>query len=111
VQLGGHLEPADASLAGAAAREAAEESGLPGLRLDPAPLHLDVHAVTCSLGVPTRHFDIRYLAVAAPGAEPVPTGELADLRWFPAARLPAGAAPDIPDLVARARHRLGPRGR
>ena len=107
VQLGGHLEPPDAGLAAAAAREAAEESGIAGLRLDPAPLHLDVHPVTCSLGVPTRHFDVRYLAVAAAGAEPVPTGELADLRWFRTAQLPAGAAEDIPDLVARARARLG----
>jgi len=106
VQLGGHLEPADPSLASAAAREAAEESGIPGLRLDPTPLHLDVHPVTCSIGVPTRHFDVRYLAVAPPGAEPVLTAELLDLRWFPAAQLPDDTAPDLPDLVARARHRL-----
>ena len=113
VQLGGHLEPADAGLAGAAAREAAEESGIGGLRLDPAPVDLDVHPVTCSLGVPTRHFDVRYLAVAPPGAEPVSPAELArpaelaDVRWFPAGALPADAAADIPDLVARARRRLG----
>jgi coenzyme F420-0:L-glutamate ligase len=106
VQLGGHLEPADTALLGAAGREAAEESGIPDLRLDPAPLHLDVHPVTCSLGVPTRHFDVRYLAVAAPGAEPVRTGELADLRWFPATGLPADAAADIPELVVRAQRRL-----
>ena len=29
-QLGGHCEPGDATLAGAATREAAEESGSPG---------------------------------------------------------------------------------
>ena len=107
VQLGGHLEPADAGLAGAAAREAAEESGIGGLRLDPTPVDLDVHPVTCSLGVPTRHFDIRYLAVAPPGAEPVTPAELADVRWFPAGALPTDAAPDVPDLLARARRRIG----
>jgi coenzyme F420-0:L-glutamate ligase len=107
VQLGGHLEPADPGLAGAAAREAAEESGIGGLRLDPAPIDLDVHPVTCSLGVPTRHFDVRYLAVAPPGTEPVTPAELADVRWFPAGALPADAAPDIPGLLARARRRLG----
>ena len=30
LQLGGHCEPADTTLAGAALREATEESGLPG---------------------------------------------------------------------------------
>ena len=34
------------------------------LAFDPNPICLDVHPITCSLGVPTRHFDVRYLAVA-----------------------------------------------
>jgi coenzyme F420-0:L-glutamate ligase len=107
VQLGGHVEDGDASLAAAAAREAAEESGLAGLVVDPSPVHLDVHPITCSLGVPTRHLDIRFLALAPPGAAPVRTDELLDVRWFPADRLPAGAAPDLPELIRRARARAG----
>jgi coenzyme F420-0:L-glutamate ligase len=106
IQLGGHLEEHDTGVAVAAAREAVEESGIAGLRLDPVPLDLDVLPVTCSLGVPTRHFDIRFLAVAPAGAEPVPTAEQPDVRWFPAAALPVGTAVDVPALVARALARL-----
>ena len=52
--FGGHLEPDDLTLAGAALREATEESGIAGLTIAAEPLHVDVHPVTCSLGVPTR---------------------------------------------------------
>ena len=62
-------------------------------RFDPAPLGLDVHPITCSLGVPTRHFDVRYLAVAPPGAEPVRSDESLDLRWFAWDALPDGRRP------------------
>ena len=46
-QLGGHTEPGDDSLAGAALREAVEESGISAsdLALDPVPVSLDAHAV------------------------------------------------------------------
>ena len=107
LQLGGHCEPGDDSVLAAAAREAREESGLDSLSLDPEPLGLDVHPITCSLGVPTRHFDVRYLAVAPPGAEPVRSDESIDLQWFPWDALPPGAAPDLPLLIAAARARLG----
>ena len=39
------------------------------------PLHVDVHPVTCSLGVPTRHLDVRYLVYAPSGAQPVISDE------------------------------------
>ena len=42
LQLGGHLEDTDPSLLAAAAREAAEESGIAGIVLDPVPVDLDV---------------------------------------------------------------------
>ena len=45
VQFGGHLEPTDATLAGAALREATEESGLASLVLLPAPVGL--HRIGC----------------------------------------------------------------
>jgi F420-0:gamma-glutamyl ligase/8-oxo-dGTP pyrophosphatase MutT (NUDIX family) len=107
VQLGGHCEPGDRTLLDAAAREAREESGIGALSLDPAPLGLDVHPITCSLGVPTRHFDVRFLAVAPTGAEPVCSDESLDLRWFGWDALPAGISPELPRLVATARDRLG----
>ncbi len=108
VQLGGHCEPGDRTLLGAAAREAREESGIGSLSLDPTPLDLDVHPITCSLGVPTRHFDVRFLAVAAAGAEPTRSDESLDLRWFDWDALPVGVSPELPRLVQAARSRLGP---
>ena len=107
LQVGGHCEPGDHTVLDAAAREAREESGLGSLSFDPAPLGLDVHPITCSLGVPTRHFDVRFLAVAPEGAEPVQSEESLDLRWFAFDELPNGASSDLPRLVGAARERLG----
>jgi 8-oxo-dGTP pyrophosphatase MutT (NUDIX family) len=101
LQLGGHCEPSDTSLAGAALREATEESGMAGLRISAEPVHLDVHPITCSLGVPTRHFDVRFAVHAPPGAAPVRSDESDDLRWWPADALPAGSE-DLADLVKAA---------
>ncbi len=88
IQLGGHCEAADLTLADAALREATEESGIAGLMLDPVPVHLDVHPITCSLGQPTRHFDVRFLAQAPAGARPRVSAESIDLRWWPVDALP-----------------------
>lgn len=107
VQLGGHCEPGDHTLLDAAAREAREESGIGSLSFDPLPLGLDVHPITCSLGVATRHFDVRFLALSAPGAEPVRSDESLDLRWFPWDDLPREASPELSRLVTAARDRVG----
>jgi 8-oxo-dGTP pyrophosphatase MutT (NUDIX family) len=88
LQLGGHCEPTDTTLVGAALREATEESGIDGLIIEPTPLHVDVHPVTCSLGVPTRHLDVRFLVRAPDGATPVRSAESIDLRWWPLADAP-----------------------
>jgi len=106
IQLGGHCEPSDASLADAALREATEESGIDGLVLDPQPVHLDVHPVTCSLGQPTRHFDVRFVAHAPADAQPAVSAESVDVRWWPVDALPAeqpGKIDSITALVRRAR--------
>nr|WP_026316181.1 NUDIX hydrolase [Actinokineospora enzanensis] len=91
LQLGGHCEPYDKTLAGAALREAREESGIPNLRIDPVPVHVDVHPITCSLGLPTRHFDVRFAVRAPDGAIPVRSNESLDLRWWPVDALPEDA--------------------
>ena len=106
--LGGHIEPEDPTLAAAALREATEESGIGGLRLDPEPLYLGVFPVTCSLGVPTRHLDVIFVAVAPPGAVEVRSDESDDLRWFPVDALP-DAPPDVATAVARGLARVGGR--
>ncbi|HEX9336334.1 MAG TPA: NUDIX hydrolase [Pseudonocardiaceae bacterium] len=100
VQLGGHCEPTDTTLRGAALREATEESGIDGLTISPLPVNLDVHPVTCSLGVPTRHLDVQYLVRAPAGAQPAPSHESLDLRWWPVDDLPN---PELADQVAAAR--------
>ncbi|MDQ0377293.1 NUDIX hydrolase [Amycolatopsis thermophila] len=101
LQLGGHCEASDVSLAAAALREASEESGMSGLRISPEPVHLDVHPITCSLGVPTRHFDVRFVVVAPDGASPVRSDESDDLRWWPLTALPPGSE-ELTELIAAA---------
>src|SRR5690606_41323514 len=74
LQLGGHCEPGDSSLAAAALREATEESGIEGLRLLATPARWDRRAVRCGGGA--WHRDVQGAACPAPGAGPVrgPTG-------------------------------------
>ena len=98
-QFGGHCEPGDATLREAALREATEESGIAGLTIAAEPLHVDVHPVTCSLGVPTRHLDVRYLLRAPAGAVPVISAESDDLRWWPLDALPPDSD-TVPAMVA-----------
>lgn len=102
VQLGGHCERGDATLAAAALREATEESGIDGLVIDPVPVHLDIHPVTCSLGVPTRHFDVRFRVIAPAGARPVISDESDDLRFWPIDALPPGFDTADRELIAAA---------
>jgi coenzyme F420-0:L-glutamate ligase len=106
LQVGGHCEPGDQTMLDVAAREAREETGIGSLSFDPRPLALDIHPITCSLGVPTRHYDVQFLAVAPADAEPVVSGESLDLRWFAWDELPSGTAAEIPRLIDLARARL-----
>jgi 8-oxo-dGTP pyrophosphatase MutT (NUDIX family) len=104
VQLGGHCEPDDADIVAAALREATEESGVDGLRIDPNLVAIHVHALTCSLGVPTRHLDLQFMAHAPAEAQIAVSDESVDLRWWPADSLPAGSDEALAYLVDRAVH-------
>jgi 8-oxo-dGTP pyrophosphatase MutT (NUDIX family) len=110
LQLGGHCEPGDGTLAGAALREATEESGIAGLALLPGPVQLDRHWVPpCQGG--TYHLDVQYASVApdgADGARITVSAESDDLRWFPVDALPAGADAAVRRLIARAARALPP---
>lgn len=105
-QFGGHCEDTDTTLAGAALREAVEESGLAGLVLDPVPVQLSEHAVPfCDPRGGVHHLDVRFVAVAPAGSDHAVSEESLDVRWWPAGALP-DPDPDMVELVALARERL-----
>jgi 8-oxo-dGTP pyrophosphatase MutT (NUDIX family) len=104
VQLGGHCEDDD-DIVAAALREAVEESGVADLRIAPELVAIHVHPVTCSLGVPTRHLDMQFVAHAPAGAQIVISDESDDLRWWPADALPPGTDHALAYLVAQATRR------
>jgi 8-oxo-dGTP pyrophosphatase MutT (NUDIX family) len=101
LQLGGHCERDDVSLAGAALREATEESGIEDLRLLPGPLRVDRHRVWCHGG--SYHLDVQYAVVAPPGAREKISEESDDLRWFGLDAIPDPADDVLRRLAATAR--------
>ena len=110
-QLGGHCEPSDGTLSGAALREATEESGIEGLRvLGTGPVDLDAHKLSGAFGSCGEHLDVRYLVIAPPDAQPVVSNESDDVRWFGWEALPGDAVDDLSHLVSAARTLLAQLG-
>jgi 8-oxo-dGTP pyrophosphatase MutT (NUDIX family) len=111
MQVGGHCEPGDATLAAAALREATEESGITGLALDPDPIDVDIHPVRCrpaggEPAGPTHHFDVRFLAIAPASVIEQVSDESSALGWFTTDTLPTPLADGVLQQIAPALARL-----
>ncbi|GHG44456.1 MULTISPECIES: NUDIX hydrolase [Streptomyces] len=80
LQMGGHCEEGDPTVAAAALREATEESGITGLTLLPGgPVRLDRHPIPAPCH---WHLDVQYAALAPADAVAQISEESLDLRWF-----------------------------
>ncbi|MFE2096563.1 NUDIX hydrolase [Streptomyces sp. NPDC059468] len=104
LQMGGHCEPGDASLAAAALREATEESGIAGLTLlSGGPVRLDRHPIPppCHW-----HFDVQYAALAPGDAEHAVSDESLDVRWFAYGEVADVADESVVRLLDATRARL-----
>jgi 8-oxo-dGTP pyrophosphatase MutT (NUDIX family) len=109
-QLGGHVDPDDGTVLGAALREATEESGLTGLTpWDDAVFDVDVHTIPFSRGrnEPEHlHFDVRFLLLA-PNRDIAISDESNDLRWFSLDEAAAVASDDsLGRMIRKVRTRL-----
>lgn len=104
LQMGGHCEPQDPSLAAAALREATEESGVTGLSLLPGgPVRLDRHPIPAPCH---WHFDVQYAVLAPPDAEHAISEESLDVRWFAYSEVAEVADESVVRLLEATRARL-----
>ena len=100
LQPGGHLEEGDATIADAAAREVAEETGLTGTVLGrPARIHR--HRAPCAPGVVDWHLDVQHVLVAE--GTPRPSDETPRVAWWPVEALPPDRGEGVQELVAAGR--------
>ena len=81
LQPGGHAD-GDDDLARVALREAEEETGLPGLSIEPQIFDLDRHRIPARGSEPEHwHYDVRYVVRAGPNESFVVSEESHALAW------------------------------
>jgi len=81
LQLGGHAD-GERDLTVAAFKEAEEESGLSGLRIEAAIFDLDRHWIPEHKGVPAHwHYDVRFVVHAGDDEGYTVSDESLDLAW------------------------------
>jgi 8-oxo-dGTP pyrophosphatase MutT (NUDIX family) len=110
LQMGGHCEAGDETLAATALREAREESGIEDLALLPEPVRLDRHGAPCDPAA-RHHLDVQYVALAPPGARERCSDESDELRWTAYDRLPEPTDDAVRRLVSAAAAATGTRPR
>ncbi|RZA19424.1 MAG: NUDIX domain-containing protein [Lysobacteraceae bacterium] len=94
LQLGGHAD-GERDLRIAALKEAEEESGLSGLRIEDGIFDLDRHWIPEHKGVPAHwHYDVRYVVRAGASEAYIVSDESHDLAWRPMAELAVEAGTD-----------------
>ncbi|GMA30833.1 NUDIX domain-containing protein [Litorihabitans aurantiacus] len=102
LQVGGHVEDADATLAAAARREAEEESGFPDVVLaSEVPVDVDRHTLGERFSC-RAHWDVGFVALAPRGSAIVVSDESDDVAWWPVDDLPPDAQPDLRRRLPRA---------
>jgi 8-oxo-dGTP pyrophosphatase MutT (NUDIX family) len=97
VQLGGHVESQDTSVAAAAYREAREEGGITDIcPFGSLPVDLHRHTLSSSFGRCRVHWDVGFVAFAGTDALPIVSAESEAVAWFGVDRLPAQVPEDLP---------------
>jgi len=94
VQPGGHAD-GDGDLAAVALREAEEETGLPGLRLEGGVYDLDRHLIPPRGNDPAHfHYDVRFVVRAGADEAFVVNEESHALAWIPVRDIASDAQAD-----------------